>query len=70
MAEGLEGLLEALSDGEWHSIEELAGRLKMAAADVEEAARLLAKYGMALYDAGARRVRLTEPVLRLMRGGA
>jgi DNA-binding IclR family transcriptional regulator len=70
VSEALEGLLEALSDGKWHSIEELAGRLKLAAGDVEEAARLLSKYGMALYDAEARRVRLTEPVLRLMKPGA
>jgi DNA-binding IclR family transcriptional regulator len=70
MAERLDELLEALSDGEWHSIEELAARLKLEAGGVEEAARLLAKYGMTLYDTEARRLRLSEPVLRLMRLGA
>lgn len=49
---------------------ELAERLEVRAEDVEEAARLLSKYGMAVYDAEGRRVRLSEPMLRFLRGRA
>jgi Mn-dependent DtxR family transcriptional regulator len=70
MLEGLDALLRALSDGGWHRVGELAERLEVRAEDVEEAARLLSKYGMAVYDAEGRRVRLSEPMLRFLRGRA
>lgn len=53
-------ILEILSDGKWHGIEELQQRLELNEHEVQEIATFLSKYDFAKSDDENRKVRIKK----------
>jgi hypothetical protein len=56
-------ILEILSDGEWHEIEELQNRMELSEHEVQEVATFLNKYDFAKIDWANKKVKINRGLL-------
>jgi hypothetical protein len=59
-------ILDVLSDGKWHGIEELKQRMEMGVYEVQEIARFLNKYGFAMIDDANKKVKINRDFQRFL----
>ena len=60
-------VLQVLSDGKWHRLNEIAEKLRLRQERVQEIVRFFSKYGLAEFDERKRVVKLTPPMLEFSR---
>lgn len=58
-------LLDAIEDGEWHSMADLAEELKLRDSDMEKIVEFLEEFGLAEFD-GDRRVKIDSDFRKLL----
>jgi len=64
-------ILETISNGDWHSLEDVAGKLKTSIKDVADEVITLSQFGILVYDEIACKVKLSPWILNLSeRGGS
>jgi len=64
-------ILETISDGDWHSLEDVAGKLNASVKDVVGEVITLSQFGVVVYDEMACKVKLSPWILNLSeRGGS
>ena len=64
-------ILETISDGDWHSLEDVAGKLDVSVKDVADEVISLSQFGVLVYDEIACKVKLSPWILNLSeRGGS
>jgi len=59
-------ILEILSDGKWHEIEELQQRIALDEYKVQEIATFLNKYDFAMIDGANRKVKISRDFQRFL----
>lgn len=66
MALKIGGVLEKLSDGEWHSFEEIRKRMNLSRNEIQQIAGFLKQYEFVTVDETEKRMRIEEAVRKFL----
>ena len=66
MGSKIETILEILSDGKWHGIEELQQRMELDEHKIREIATFLSKYNFAMIDGANKKVRINRDLQKFL----
>ena len=64
------GVLEMLSDGEWHTLRGIRRKLKLNKDQVQQVAMFLEEYEFVAFDETKNKLRIEEAVRKFLAGGA
>jgi DNA-binding IclR family transcriptional regulator len=59
-------ILELLSDGKWHTLEEIQGTTKLTKSSIMRVIQFLEEYGFVVADEEERKIRLDENVRKFL----
>jgi DNA-binding IclR family transcriptional regulator len=66
MALKIEEVLEKLSDGEWHSLEELRKKMNLSRNQIQQIAGFLKQYEFVTVDETEKRIKIEEAVRKFL----
>jgi predicted transcriptional regulator len=62
----MEKILKLLSDGEWHTVDEIQERIRLTGSKVKRVIEFLKEYNLVIIDEGEHRIRLNDSVRKFL----
>jgi predicted transcriptional regulator len=59
-------ILKLLSDGEWHTVDEIQERIRLTGSKVKRVIEFLKEYNLVIIDEGEHRIRLNDSVRKFL----